>query len=75
MAKANLMSEVFLLAVDVGTSALKVVVYDVSGKVLKNISRRYDYSIPQPGQGEIDPLIWWDALKEVFHQIKDAGNC
>ncbi len=74
MAKANLMSEVFLLAVDVGTSALKVVVYDVSGKVLKNISRRYDYTIPQPGQGEIDPLVWWDALKEVFHQIKGAGD-
>jgi sugar (pentulose or hexulose) kinase len=44
-----------ILAVDVGTSALKAVLYDRAGQVTAQASRRYGYTTPQPGWAEADP--------------------
>jgi len=68
------LNDVFLLAVDVGTSALKVVIYDMAGRVTQSLSRRYEYEVPQPGWGEMHPSVWWDALVEVFQQLKGRGD-
>lgn len=55
-------SRPWLLAIDVGTSSLKAVIYDSSGKSLISTTERYEYATPKPGWAEIDPLDWWEAF-------------
>ena len=51
-----------ILTIDVGTSALKAVLYSPAGEVLARASRRYTYATPQPGWAEADPEQWWQAF-------------
>jgi xylulokinase len=63
-----------ILAVDIGTSSLKGVVYDCLGNVLASASQRYpDTPQPQqPGWAEADPHTWWDAFCVVVAQLQKA---
>lgn len=56
----------FLLAVDVGTSALKSVVYSRDGQMLAIAAERYGYAAPQPGWAEADPELWWQAFLQTL---------
>ena len=56
----------FLLAVDVGTSALKTVVYARDGQILAHAAARYGYATPQPGWAEADPEQWWQAFRQTL---------
>ncbi len=62
----------FVLTVDVGTSALKAVVYSRAGQVLATAARRYAYATPQPGWAEADPHAWWEALESCFAELAHA---
>ncbi|MEI8130972.1 MAG: FGGY family carbohydrate kinase [Leptolinea sp.] len=65
-----------ILAVDIGTSSLKGVVYDCLGGVVASVTHRYP-AIPQPqqlGWAETDPHIWWEALLVVISQLKQTRN-
>ena len=63
-----------ILAVDVGTSSLKAVVYDCLGIVLASATHRYPALTQpqQPGWAEADPHTWWDALITVVSQLKKS---
>ena len=50
------------LGVDLGTSSMKVLLVDGSGKVLGSTSQSYPLMMPQPGWSEQDPEQWWSAL-------------
>ncbi|RPI51906.1 MAG: hypothetical protein EHM56_08960, partial [Chloroflexi bacterium] len=41
-----------ILAVDVGTSSLKAVLYEDGGRVLASSTQRYGYQAPKPGWAE-----------------------
>ena len=58
----------FLLAFDLGTSALKAVVYGLDGHILASESRSYDHTSPHPGWAEADPKDWETA----WHQCLEA---
>lgn len=62
-----------VLAIDVGTSALKAVLFTARGRVLAAEVRPYDYRIPQPDWGEADPEQWWTALVEALTRLRQAG--
>ncbi len=64
----------FLLAIDVGTSALKAVVYDRGGQALAVASQRYGYATPQPGWAEADPHAWWDAFDAAVTELGQQGD-
>lgn len=59
-----------VLAIDVGTSALKAVVYGETGHALRAATRRYEYRVPQPGWAEADPNDWWNALIESLAELR-----
>ncbi|GAB4414758.1 MAG: xylulokinase [Anaerolineae bacterium] len=63
----------YILAIDVGTSALKAVLYAADGHILTVATRRYDYQTPQPGWAEADPAEWWTALVEALAEVRAAG--
>ncbi|MBN1267153.1 MAG: hypothetical protein JXA25_16805 [Anaerolineales bacterium] len=63
----------FVLAVDVGTSALKIVLYSREGRSIAAAVERYGYLAPAPGQAEADPETWWDALMRAAAQLHESG--
>lgn len=66
-------SSPFLFAIDLGTSALKAVLYDRAGEVLASASRQYGYDTPEIGWVEADPEAWWQALCEAVAELRRAG--
>ena len=60
---------VYLVGVDVGTSATKVLIIDELGKLVSNASHEYPISSPRPNYAEQDPEWWWHAVKA---SIKEA---
>jgi xylulokinase len=62
----------FVLAVDVGTSSLKAVVYEREGAVLASSTQRYENRTPQAGWAETDPQDWWAALNAGLGELRAA---
>ena len=47
------------IGVDLGTSAVKLLLMDETGKILKMASKEYGLSFPHPGWSEQDPQDWY----------------
>jgi len=66
-----------LLGLDLGTSAVKVGLFDVEGNLLRRARRAYPLYTPHPGWTEQEPEEWWaatcDALREALAGV-DAGR-
>jgi len=63
-----------ILTIDVGTSALKAVLFTATGEVLASATQRYTHHTPQPGWGEADPADWWAALQQAVAELRAAFN-
>ncbi|WP_306119872.1 MULTISPECIES: FGGY family carbohydrate kinase [unclassified Roseitalea] len=62
------------LGIDLGTSAVKVLIHDDDGAVLAKTSRPYATKAPQPGWAEQDPDEWWGAVCAATREaIAEAG--
>ncbi|MFA9465366.1 MAG: xylulokinase [Velocimicrobium sp.] len=61
------------IGVDLGTSAVKLLLMDGSGKIVKIVSKEYPIYFPNPGWSEQDPKDWWEAtiegIKELISEI------
>ncbi len=51
-----------ILAVDVGSSRCKAVLFSSTGEILSQSTRQYTPQFPQPGFAEVAPLVLWQAL-------------
>ncbi|HEY83560.1 MAG TPA: hypothetical protein G4N96_00395 [Chloroflexi bacterium] len=67
------MKHLTILTVDIGTSALKAVLYSADGSVLALSAQPYRYQTPQPGWAEARPTDWWDALTAALAELQVAG--
>ena len=56
------------IGVDLGTSAVKLLLMDGEGKILNIVSREYPLSFPHPGWSEQDPADW---LRETMAGIRE----
>ena len=56
------------IGVDLGTSAVKLLLMDGEGKIKNIVSREYPISFPNPGWSEQDPEDW---LRETLTGIKE----
>lgn len=58
------------IGIDVGTSGVKVVLIDETGRTLAESTREYSYQQPRPLFVEQDPEVWWQntclALRDVL---------
>ncbi len=63
-----------LLAVDVGSSRCKAVLFSTTGKVLAQSARQYTPQFPQPGFAEVDPLVFWEALCATGQSAARGAN-
>lgn len=60
------------IGIDLGTSAVKLLLMEGSGKILKIVSREYPICFPKPGWSEQNPYDWFqqsmDGLKELLEE-------
>ena len=54
---------------DLGTSALKLLLVDEKGKILKTVSEEYPLSFPHPGWSEQNPADWWKAFVKGIEDL------
>ncbi len=57
------------IGIDLGTSALKGVLVDREGNIIKQACAEYAVSYPQPGWTEQSPKEWLTAMKEVLSEL------
>jgi sugar (pentulose or hexulose) kinase len=66
-----------VLAVDVGTTALKMAVYRAGLEQTCEFSRPYDVHVYDHGKADIEPEKWWAALAgccaEAKSELRDVG--
>ena len=70
----------YYIGIDLGTSAVKLLLMDSNGEIKNIVSKEYPLSFPQPGWSEQNPADWWNqtmaGLKELlaeFDKTKVAG--
>ena len=60
------------IGVDLGTSAVKLLLMDETGKIHKIVSKEYPLYFPQPGWSEQNPQDWirqsMEGIKELTAQ-------
>ena len=63
-----------LLGIDIGTSACKVAVFDLDGKVLAQSNQPYQVYYPHPGWAEQDADEWWNAICAGIKEVLAADT-
>ncbi len=64
-----------LIGVDLGTSAVKLLLMDEEGKILNIVSREYPLYFPQPGWSEQNPEDWYrQAMDGIRELTKDCDK-
>ena len=58
------------LAIDLGTTGLKVSLIEDSGKVLDSNYREYPIFSPEPGYAEQVPKLWWSGFINCCQSLK-----
>ena len=59
----------YLLGIDAGTTACKIVLFDLNGKVVAESSGEYPIIYPKPTWAEQDPDSWWKIVVENIQAV------
>ena len=62
----------YYIGVDLGTSAVKLLLMEGSGKICNIVSNEYPLSFPKPGWSEQKPEDWWDAVVNGIKKLVDG---
>ena len=57
------------IGVDLGTSAVKLLLMNETGKIEKIVSREYPLYFPKPGWSEQNPEDWWKQSLEGIREL------
>jgi len=57
------------IGIDLGTSAVKMLLMDAKGKIEKVVSKEYPLYFPHPGWSEQKPEDWWDAVLDGLKEL------
>ena len=62
------------IGIDLGTSAVKLLLISDEGKLVNTASQSYPLSFPNPGWSEQNPADWWDAICEGILKLLSVVN-
>ena len=62
----------YYIGVDLGTSAVKLILMDKEGNVVKTVSREYPLYFPKPGWSEQNPSDWYENAVEGIKELTDG---
>ncbi len=67
----------YYIGIDLGTSAVKLLLCDESGAITKTVSREYPLYMTDDGRSEQNPTDWWsattDGIKELVDGVSDIA--
>ena len=68
----------YYIGVDLGTSAVKLLLMEESGKICNIVSKEYPLFFPHPGWSEQNPEDWFtesmEGIKELTEGIDRQGS-
>ena len=64
----------YYIGIDLGTSALKLLLVDDNGAVQNEVIKEYPLIFPQNGWSEQDPAEWWNAVKTGLPELIKGIN-
>ena len=59
----------YYIGVDLGTSAVKLLLMESDGTIANIVSEKYPIAFPHPGWSEQEPDDWWDAVKKGIPEL------
>lgn len=59
----------YYIGIDLGTSAVKLLLVDEGGAVVSEVTRGYPLSFPHPGWSEQRPEDWWSAVLDGVPEL------
>ncbi|MED1201814.1 xylulokinase [Heyndrickxia acidicola] len=63
-----------VIGVDLGTSSVKVLLVDQTGKVVHSVSKEYPLIQPKPGYSEQNPEEWVEKTIQALKQLADEAK-
>jgi len=64
----------YLLGMDVGTTGVKTLLLDETGRILASAVEEYPMYTPRPQWAEQDPADWWQAaIRSLRRVLRDSG--
>ena len=61
----------YYIGIDLGTSAVKLLLVDENGTICGSVTKEYPLSFPRPGWSEQDPADWWKAVQYGILQLTE----
>jgi len=62
----------YYIGVDLGTSAVKLLLMEADGSIKNIVSKEYPLSFPNPGWSEQRPEDWWNAVVTGIKELTDG---
>lgn len=62
----------YFVGIDLGTSAVKMILIDEGGTILNGVTKTYPLSFPKPNWSEQNPSDWWDAVKKGLEELTNG---
>ena len=59
----------YYIGIDLGTSAVKLLMMDEQGAIVKSVSCEYPLSLPREGWSEQRPEDWWDGVVKGLREL------
>lgn len=64
----------YFIGIDLGTSAVKLLLMDENGVIKKSVSREYPISFPKPGWSEQNPEDWYSQTKDGLLELLEGSD-
>ena len=67
----------YYIGIDLGTSAMKLLLVDETGQILNEVTKEYPLEFPQPGWSQQAPADWKNAMLTGIPELLQGfdGNC
>ncbi len=62
------------IGIDLGTSAVKLLLLNEDGQILNTVTREYPLYFPKPGWSEQEPEDWWNAVQSGIVQLIEHAD-
>ena len=60
------MAENYILALDLGTTGNRAIVFDKSQKIISQVYEEFPQIYPRPGWVEHDPILIWKSVRSIL---------
>ena len=62
------------IGIDLGTSAVKLILMGADGTIYKTVSKEYPISFPRPGWSEQNPCDWYEQTKAGIRELTEGTD-